>query len=108
MAAARMPHHDIAAWYATHFDRLVVLAARLLDDADEAEDVAQETLIKAYLAVGEGSRITCLDAWLTRVARNLAVSRLRRRREHVRRCARLEAAALPAGLVAESDPAAAG
>jgi RNA polymerase sigma factor (sigma-70 family) len=69
----------IEALYAAHFARLVRLATRWLGDPDAAEDVAQETLTAAYAALRRGEPIARPGAWLTRAARNLAVSRLRRR-----------------------------
>ena len=66
------------AFYDQHFGRLVRLATGWLGDRDAAEDVAQAALIAAYEALGRGVPIARLDAWLTRVARNLAVTQVRR------------------------------
>ena len=75
---------DVEALYDQHFGRLVRLATGWLGDRDAAEDVAQAALIAAYTALGRGVCITRLDAWLTRVARNLAVSQVRRQVRHQR------------------------
>ncbi len=64
--------------------RLLSLARRMLGDANEAEDVAQETLVRTWkqakVWVPGKARI---DTWMHRVALNLCYDRLRRRREQV-------------------------
>lgn len=68
---------DIDRLYREQFPRLVALTTGWLGDRDAAEDVAQEALIRLYRALAAGSPVARPGAWLTRVARNLAVSRLR-------------------------------
>ncbi|MCC6629299.1 MAG: RNA polymerase sigma factor [Chloroflexi bacterium] len=65
--------------FRNHFAQLVTLAAGWLGDRDAAEDVAQAALIAAWETARRGVVLDRPDAWLTRVARNLAVSELRRR-----------------------------
>ena len=64
--------------------KLVSLARRMLNDAAEAEDVAQETLLRTWkqarVWVPGKARI---DTWMHRVALNLCYDRLRRRRDSV-------------------------
>jgi RNA polymerase sigma-70 factor (ECF subfamily) len=62
--------------------RMLSLARRMLGDAAEAEDVAQEAFIRAWRQAsswrpGSGT----FDTWMHRVALNLCYDRLRRRRE---------------------------
>ncbi|WGT25374.1 RNA polymerase sigma factor [Pseudomonas marginalis] len=62
--------------------RLLALASRILGDADEAKDVAQESFLRiwrqaAHWRSGEAR----FDTWLHRVALNLCHDRLRRRKE---------------------------
>ncbi|MFT4089497.1 MAG: RNA polymerase sigma factor [Asticcacaulis sp.] len=64
--------------------RMLALARRLLGDAAEAEDVAQEALLRlwkqaAHWVPGRAK----LDTWLHKVAVNLCYDRLRKRREMV-------------------------
>lgn len=71
----------IRALTARKLPRLTALATRILGDACEAEDVAQESLIRAWRQAptwrfGEAR----FDTWLHRVAVNLCRDRLRRRR----------------------------
>jgi RNA polymerase sigma factor (sigma-70 family) len=56
--------------------RLVAIAQRVLGDAEEAEDVAQEVLIRLTSAAEEPRS---LPAWLTTVCYRLALDALRRR-----------------------------
>src|SRR6185312_3621611 len=64
--------------------RLLSLARRMLGDPVEAEDVAQETLMRtwkqaAHWVPGKAR----IDTWMHRVALNLCYDRLRRRRDSV-------------------------
>lgn len=64
-----------------HAPRLLGLARRMLGDAAEAEDVAQETLLRLWKIAPDWREEAKLSTWLYRVASNLCVDRLRRRRE---------------------------
>lgn len=71
----------VRALTARKLPRLISLAARILGDAAEAEDVAQESMIRAWRQApawrfGEAR----FDTWLHQVALNLCRDRLRRRR----------------------------
>jgi RNA polymerase sigma-70 factor (ECF subfamily) len=73
--------------------RLVRLAWRVLRDQGEAEDVAQETLVRLADAAVLDRPAPEVDAWLTRVCLNRASNRLRgraRARERDDRSGRLE------------------
>ncbi|MBP7243481.1 RNA polymerase sigma factor [Amaricoccus sp.] len=64
-----------------HAPRLLAVARRMLGDAAEAEDVAQETMLRLWRGAsawrpGEAG----VGTWLYRVASNLCLDRLRRRR----------------------------
>lgn len=62
--------------------RIHALAQRMLGDATEAEDVAQETLLRAWRQAPKWAPGRArFDTWLHRVALNLCYDRLRRRRE---------------------------
>jgi RNA polymerase sigma-70 factor, ECF subfamily len=65
-------------------DRFLYRVARsvLLDDY-EAEDVVQETFIKAFKRLGDFRGEARLSTWLTRIALNEALARKRRRRNTV-------------------------
>lgn len=53
------------------------LAYLLLGDPDEAQDVAQETFIRAWVALPRFDRSLPLRPWLLRIASNLAKNRRR-------------------------------
>lgn len=52
----------------------------LVSDADLAEDLAQQTFLKAYRALSRGAPPDNLKAWLYAIATNTALSALRRRK----------------------------
>ncbi|QSI29228.1 sigma-70 family RNA polymerase sigma factor [Variovorax sp. RKNM96] len=61
-----------------HRSRLVRAAARLLGNTAEAEDVVQDTYLRA-LEEGDRPALDAAQAWLTTVMQHLAIDRLRRR-----------------------------
>lgn len=74
----------VRALVARKLPRLLALAGRMLGDAAEAEDVAQETFVRAWKqAQSWKPGLARFDTWLHRVALNLCYDRLRRRREVV-------------------------
>jgi RNA polymerase sigma-70 factor (ECF subfamily) len=71
---------DGAAWETLmreHQQAVFRLAYLLLGDADEAEDVAQETFIRAYRALERFDASRPLRPWLLRIASNLASNQRR-------------------------------
>ena len=71
---------DGAAWETLmreHQQAVFRLAYLLVGDADEAEDIAQETFIRAYRALERFDASRPLRPWLLRIARNLASNRRR-------------------------------
>jgi RNA polymerase sigma-70 factor (ECF subfamily) len=63
-----------------HYARCFRVAARLLNDAAEAEDVVQEVLLKLWTGAASVREPQALAAWLARASANLALDRLRQRR----------------------------
>jgi len=65
-----------------HAPRVLALARRMLRDDAEAEDVTQETMLRMWrIAPDWRSGEAALGTWLHRVASNLCIDRLRKRRE---------------------------
>lgn len=59
---------------------IVNIAYQLLDDRDEAEDVAQETFVQAFLHLKRFRGQAGVFTWLYRIAVNACRMRLRKRR----------------------------
>ena len=66
-----------------HNRRLYRAARAVLHDDGEAEDVVQEAYVRAFAALGNFRGDSSLATWLTRIALNEALGRLRRRRPTV-------------------------
>lgn len=63
-----------------HNRRLYRVARSVLNDEAEAEDVVQETYVRAFTHLDAFRGEAQLSTWLTRIALNEALGRLRRRR----------------------------
>ena len=71
---------DPDAWEAltrVHQEAVFRLAYLLLGDPDDAEDIAQETFVRAYYALRRFDTARPLRPWLLRIASNLARNRRR-------------------------------
>jgi RNA polymerase sigma-70 factor, ECF subfamily len=62
-----------------HQERIYWLARRMTGRHDEAEDIAQETFVKAYLALGDFRGDSAFFTWLYRIALNLSLNAVRKR-----------------------------
>ena len=82
-ALARVAAGDSDAFAAiveAHQERLLRLCERLLGDAEEARDAAQEVFLKAYRKAADFRPQGQVYTWLYRIAVNHCFNRLRRRR----------------------------
>jgi RNA polymerase sigma-70 factor, ECF subfamily len=82
-ALARVAAGDADAFAAiveAHQERLLRLCERLLGDAEEARDAAQEVFLKTFRKAGELRPQGQLYTWLYRIAVNHCLNKLRRRR----------------------------
>lgn len=59
--------------------RLYRVARSIVHDSAEAEDIMQDTYVRAYQHLGQFSRFAPFSAWLTRIAVNESLARSRRR-----------------------------
>ena len=66
-----------------HNQRLYRAARSIVLDDGEAEDVVQETYVRAFTHIGSFRGESSFTTWLTRIAMNEALGRLRRRRTTV-------------------------
>ena len=64
----------------TYQDRIYTYAARMLNDPVEAEDIAQETFLRAYMSLARFRGTASFQTWLYRIAGNLVIDAVRRRR----------------------------
>ena len=88
---------DIAAFaqlVESYRPRLQLVATRMLGDADEAQDLVQEALLRGYLGLSQLRDAERFGAWLVGIAMNLARMTLRRRAAYERALVRV--AAVPA------------
>lgn len=71
--------------FETYFRRLYLplgmLALRIVDNADDAEDIVEETFMKAWQAISCGTEIENFNSYIYRSVRNECVSFLRRKKE---------------------------
>jgi RNA polymerase sigma-70 factor, ECF subfamily len=63
-----------------HEQRVLSVAQRITNNREDAEDVAQESLHKAFLHLGNFQERSRFSTWLTRIVMNEAFMLLRRRR----------------------------
>src|SRR5579863_8665967 len=53
---------------------------RMLGNHSDAEDITQETLVRAWSARARYDPARSFDAWILRIAANLCIDRIRRRK----------------------------
>ena len=63
-----------------HQRRIYACAIHMLGDAGEAEDAVQETFLRAWRAIARFDGRAELGTWLYRIAINVSLNTLRRRR----------------------------
>jgi RNA polymerase sigma-70 factor (ECF subfamily) len=61
-------------------DKMYYLALRMLGNAQEAEDVVQETFLRVYMNLDRYDEAHKFSTWIYRIANNLCIDRLRRRK----------------------------
>lgn len=67
----------------TYSNQIYHLALKMLNDSQDAEDVLQETFIKALRSISTFEGRSSLSTWLYRIAVNESLMRLRKRRPDV-------------------------
>jgi RNA polymerase sigma-70 factor (ECF subfamily) len=92
-----------------HQPRIYRLAAHMLRDAAEAEDVTQETFVRAYQALPRFDGRSEPYTWFYRICVNLSLNRIRARKSSRTSQStddpRLSAVVLEAGAATSHDPA---
>jgi len=74
--------HDFAAWMTSEQRRVYSLCQRFLQDRDEADSATQDAFLKAYQALKRENAQELEDPsrWITRIAVNTCLDRLRSRK----------------------------
>lgn len=78
------PDEVLAILINEHGPAMYRLARSIMGDGALAEDVVQESLLKAWQAAGTLHEDSALRAWALRITHNTAISTLRKRREELR------------------------
>jgi RNA polymerase sigma-70 factor, ECF subfamily len=77
---------DFGAWMVSEQKRIFLLCRRMLQDADEADSATQDVFLKAFRALGKRTDPADLDnpgKWVTRIAVNTCLDRLRSKRWNI-------------------------
>src|SRR5579862_4472595 len=74
--------HDFARWMTSEQRRIYSLCQRFLEDRDEADSATQDVFLKAYQALKRPNALELEDParWITRIAVNTCLDRLRSRK----------------------------
>ena len=81
---APTPEEQLEQLVREHLDAVYRVAYSVVRDAALAEDVAQDSILKAWTALPTFRGESTLRSWLLRITHNTAISTLRRRREELR------------------------
>lgn len=76
------PTEDFEAGVLVHLDSLYRTALRMTNNPQEAEDLVQETMLKAFRFSNTYQRGTNLRAWLFRILNTSAINRYRKQASH--------------------------
>ncbi len=63
-----------------YMDKIYSYVARMVGDPSEAEDIAQETFVKAFRNIKSFRGASSFQTWLYRIASNLTIDAVRRRK----------------------------
>lgn len=102
-AEARNPEGDFAAFFAAENVRLARALYLLTGDSGEAEELAQDALVRVYERWERVREMGSPTGYLYRTALNLQRSRLRRLAARARRFSRVQAQADPAKAIEDRD-----
>ena len=82
---ARMKSGDAAAFEScvrTYCGRLLLVARRMLNHEEDANDAVQDAFLSAFKGIGRFKEESQLGTWLHRIVVNAALGRLRHRQRH--------------------------
>jgi RNA polymerase sigma-70 factor (ECF subfamily) len=75
---------DIARCFSRFYPAIRAKCARMLSDAEEASDVAQETFIRLWRELGDASDVRTTTAFIYKTSTRLAIDHLRQRKRRPR------------------------
>lgn len=99
VSLARKPVEEFERLVQKYDKAIYNLAYRLTGDKEEAKDLAQEALVKAYRSFDKFQLGSSFEKWLYRIASNIYIDRLRRRPKF-----RIESLDRPIGTLDEQLP----
>ncbi|MBS3770088.1 MAG: sigma-70 family RNA polymerase sigma factor [Bacteroidales bacterium] len=76
-------HSSYATLVERHKDMIFTIAHRMLKNREEAEEIAQDTFMKAYRSLRKFRKESKFSTWLYRIVYNLSVSQLRKNKEQM-------------------------
>lgn len=76
-------HSSYATLVERHKDMVFTIAHRMLKNREEAEEIAQDTFMKAYRSLRKFRKESKFSTWLYRIVYNLSVSQLRKNKEQM-------------------------
>jgi RNA polymerase sigma-70 factor (ECF subfamily) len=71
---------DFERWMAAEQRRVALLCLRMVQNREEADNLAQEAFLRAYETLRSGGQVDDPAKWITRVAVNVCLDHLRSRR----------------------------
>lgn len=93
--------------YRAMCDRFLVpihrFAQRMLGSEAEAEDVAQETFLRIWQHASRYTPNAAVSTWIYRIARNLCIDRIRRRKDDSHRISQIDVEERPSLLLARKE-----
>jgi RNA polymerase sigma-70 factor, ECF subfamily len=87
-----------ASLFENYNTRICTYLAHMVGNEEEGRDLAQETFLKAWQAIGSIHNESRFDTWLYRIATNTAIDYLRRRKFHWSRWETIEYEDVPASM----------
>ena len=79
-AEERLGIEEFEQWMTAEQRRIAVLCLRMVQNREEAENLAQEAFLRAFKMLRRGGRVDDPGKWITRVAVNVCLDHLRSRR----------------------------
>jgi RNA polymerase sigma-70 factor (ECF subfamily) len=73
-------HSAYSLLVARHYEMVYSIAMKILNNREDAEEVAQDSFLKAYRGLGSFGRKSKFSTWLYRITYNTAITKTRKKR----------------------------